>query len=318
MNLTDVQLLNAVDFRRRLDAADATQIIEDVIRQGLDPAADTPRSTVHLRCGHALLMPSEGAAHIGLKVAMVAEGSAAKGTPRIQATYLMFDARTLALTAILDGSELTKLRTAAVSMAAIRPALPRIGAEANVVVFGSGSQAQAHLDALELTLPHGIGTLTAVVRDISAGEKRLRDHNPRCVAFGSADLEAALRAAHIVITATTAREPLFGALQLGEDPIVVAVGSHEPGARELPPDLLSKSRVVVEDLETSLREAGDIILAIDDGALVPADISGMAELITSRAVVDDGRPYVFKSTGMAWEDLAVADAALAMNVRGPK
>lgn len=70
---------------------------------------------------------------------------------------------------------------------------------------------------------------------------------------------------------------------------------------------MGRSSVIVEDVPTALREAGDVVLAIADGALTAADLIPMAEVVQGRLLPAD-RPVVFKSVGMAWEDLVVAQA----------
>ena len=89
---------------------------------------------------------------------------------------------------------------------------------------------------------------------------------------------------------------------------MVAVGSHEPDARELDAPLLGRATVVVEDVATALREAGDVVLAIADGALAAADLVPMRDVVTGAVIVPADRPLVFKSVGMSWQDLVVAEA----------
>jgi len=73
--------------------------------------------------------------------------------------------------------------------------------------------------------------------------------------------------------------------------------------------------VVVEDAGTALREAGDVVLAVAEGALDAADLVPMREVVTGAATVPVGRPLVLKSVGMSWEDLVVAEAVLAAQGR---
>ena len=111
--------------------------------------------------------------------------------------------------------------------------------------------------------------------------------------------------------ATTARRPLFDGSLVRDGAVVIAVGSHEPEAREVDSALVARSVVVVESRASALREAGDVLGAIADGA-VPADggIAGdLADLVAGRVPLD-GRPRLFKSVGEAWEDLVVADLAV--------
>ena len=247
--------------------------------------------------GQFLLMPSETASGAGVKVVTVAPGNPARGLPRIQAAYLLFDPTTLALRAVLDGAALTTLRTPAVSVTALLPVLPERALR--VVVVGRGPQATGHVATLAAVRP--LAAATYLVRTPSG---------PDQVALGSPAADQALRAADVVVCATSAREPLFDSVLLRDDVLVVAVGSHEPDARELDAALLARATVVVEDVPTALREAGDVVLAIADGALVAGDLVPLREVVTGARVPAAGRPLVVKTVGMSWQDLVVAEAVL--------
>jgi ornithine cyclodeaminase len=131
------------------------------------------------------------------------------------------------------------------------------------------------------------------------------------VRLGTLASDDALRTADVVVCATSAREPLFDAGLIADAAVVIAVGSHEPDARELPAALCARATVVVEDPDAALREAGDVVLAITDGALRADDLVPMRDVVTAAVRPDPARPLVFKSTGMSWEDLVVAEAVLA-------
>jgi ornithine cyclodeaminase len=103
---------------------------------------------------------------------------------------------------------------------------------------------------------------------------------------------------------------VFDSTLLRHDAVVVAVGSHEPDARELDASLLGRATVVVEDVATALREAGDVVLAIADGTLTPVDLVPMRDVLTGAVAVPEDRPLVFKSVGMSWQDLVVAAAVV--------
>ena len=91
---------------------------------------------------------------------------------------------------------------------------------------------------------------------------------------------------------------------------MVAVGSHEPAAAEVDAAWCGRATVVVEDVATALREAGDVIQAIDAGSLDPADLVPMRDVATGAVPAADG-PVLFKGSGMGWQDLVVAEAVLA-------
>ena len=282
-----------------LGPAGAVRAITDALGGGLAPATDPPRSAVGLSHGQFLLMPSEVPAAAGVKVVTVAPDNPARGLPRIQAVYLLFDRETLALRAVLDGTALTTLRTPAVSVAAVLPALP--DRPLRVAVVGAGPQAVRHVATLAAVRP--LAGATHLVRDPS--------RTPLvAVRLGSADADEALQAADVVVCATSARAPLFDSSLLRDDVVVVAVGSHEPDARELDAPLLGRATVVVEDVATALREAGDVVLAIAEGALTAADLVPVRDLVTGEVPPPDDRPLVFKSVGMSWQDLVVAEAVV--------
>ncbi|WNV77202.1 ornithine cyclodeaminase family protein [Geodermatophilus sp. DSM 44513] len=283
-----------------LGPAGAVRAISDALRGGLDPAADPPRVRVDLSGGQFLLMPAETPAGAGVKVATVAPGNPARGLPRIQAAYLLFDRGTLALRAVLDGTALTALRTPAVSVAAVLARLPE--RPLRVAVVGAGPQATGHVATLAAVRP--LARATHLVRDPSRTPLD-------AVRLGSAPADDALRTADVVVCATSARTPLFDSTLLRDDAVVVAVGSHEPDARELDAALLGRASVVVEDVATALREAGDVVLAIAEGALTGDDLVPVRDVVTGAVALPTDRPVVVKSVGMSWEDLVVAEAVLA-------
>ena len=280
-----------------LGPAPAVEAVTEALRGGLDPAVDPPRVTVALTHGQFLLMPSETSVAAGVKVVTVAPDNPALGLPRIQAAYLLFDQDTLALRAVLDGAALTLLRTPAVSVAAVLERLP--SHRLRIAVIGAGPQATAHVSTL--TAVHSVEQATYLVRDPSRTPLD-------AVALGSRQADEALRTADIVICATSARSPVLDSALVGENAIVVAVGSHEPDARELDATLLGRALVVVEDVATALREAGDVIMAITERTLRAGDLVSMRDVVTGTTTVPTDRPLVFKSVGMSWQDVVIATA----------
>jgi ornithine cyclodeaminase/alanine dehydrogenase-like protein (mu-crystallin family) len=305
-------MLDADAVRAACGPAMAVEAITAALNAGLDPAADLHRQAVPIRSGHFLLMPSEGArggAHVGVKVATVAPDNPARGLPRIQATYLLYDAESLSLVATVDGTALTTLRTPAVSVAAVAPRLTAGSGPVALAVLGAGPQAHGHIATLAAVLEpqRPLGPVTLLVRDPS---RATPSPGAEVVALGDDRADDVLRAADVVVCATSARAPLFDAELVADTAVVIAMGSHEPDARELPSALCARATVVVEDVATALREAGDVCMAVDDGALDPQDLVPMAEVVTGRFVPDRERPLVFKGVGMSWQDLVVAEAVL--------
>ncbi len=285
------------DAVRSLGPAAAVAAITAALQGGLDPATDPPRVPVGLARGQFLLMASETGGSAGVKVATVAPGNPARGLPRVQAAYLLFDGDTLALRAVIDGTALTTLRTPAVSVAAVLPRLP--DRALRVAAVGAGPQAVGHAATLAAVRP--IDDVTHLVRDPSRTPLD-------AVALGTPRAGELLRAADVVVCATSARSPVFDSALLRDDAVVVAVGSHEPDARELDAALLGRATVVVEDVATALREAGDVVLAVAEGVLTPADLVPVRDVVTGSVTLPTGRPLVVKTVGMSWQDLVVATA----------
>jgi ornithine cyclodeaminase/alanine dehydrogenase-like protein (mu-crystallin family) len=258
------------------DYAQAAEALEAALRAGLDPEADPPRGVVELGRGQLLVMASGAARHGVAKLVTVG------GDPRIQGVCVVFDGETLAPRALVDGIALTNLRTPAVSAVAVRHlAAPDAR---RLLVFGRGPQGLAHAAAL-----HGVRPFERV-EVVGRGEVT----------------DELVAAADVICCCTTAREPLFEGSLVADHAMVVAIGSHEPEARETDDALAARATVVVESRASALREAGDVIQAIAAGALTAAGLVTLADVVTGRAQVAADRPRLFKSTGMAWEDAVVA------------
>jgi len=271
----------------------AVEALRSALRAGLDPEVGTPRTVVPVAQGQVLLMPAEWGDYVGVKVATVAPDNPARGHPRIQGTYLLLDARTLASLATVDAQELTAVRTAAVSALAV-DVLARADA-ARLVVFGTGPQARSHVAAIRAVRP---------VTDVAVlGRTRTAEFASEVDARVGAVEDVA--AADVLVCATTSRTPLFDGALVRPGTMVVAVGSHEPDAREVDDTLVAAATVVVEARSAALREAGEVVGAVAAGVLDPSTVVGLAEVVRG-AAVEDGRPVLFKSVGMAWEDLVVA------------
>jgi ornithine cyclodeaminase len=263
--------------------AAAADALEAALLGGLDPESDPPRGVHAVGPGELLVMPSVVPGHAVVKLVSVG------GEPRVQGVCVVFDGETLAPVALVDGIALTNLRTAAVSVLAVR----RLAAPdaRRMLVFGRGPQAHAHVAALRAERP--LEEVDVVGREHGA-------------------IGPLVAAADIVCCATTARAPLFDGARVADHAAVVAIGSHEPDARETDDALAGRATVVVESRTSALREAGDVIGAVRSGALREDALVTLSSLVQGAAEPAPGRPRLFKSTGMSWEDGVVAAALLAM------
>lgn len=300
--------VDAATIAACLPPESAVEAVLAGLRGDVDPAADVPRSLVSIQQGDLLLMPAQSASAVGVKLATVAPGNPALGLPRISAAYVLFDAATLRPTHLLDGVALTNLRTPAVSVAAVLPWLDRIDEPLRVVAFGGGPQGMGHLRTIAAV--HPVAASAVVVRQPDRVELPESLSSARVLAADDPAVADLLEQAHLVVCATTARTPLFDSRRLGDRAIVVAVGSHEPEAREVDAAFCARACVVVEDRQTALRECGDAVQAIAEGALGPDDLVPMREVARGARAAGD-EPVLFKGAGMSWQDLVVAEAVLA-------
>ncbi|GLY87024.1 ornithine cyclodeaminase family protein [Actinoallomurus iriomotensis] len=295
------EVIEARRLRRLTDARLLVDALERALLADVRPSGEPGRLSRPTSHGELLLMPSESADYVGVKVLGLAPGNPREGLPTISGLYLLMDARTLRLRAMMDGAELTLLRTPAVSALAVRHMATRPVRSA--VVFGSGPQARAHIETFHAL--YGLRDVVVVGRDPERTERLIR----RCADDGlrvRPGTARDVRETDVVICCTSARDPLFEAELLAPGTLVVAMGSHHPDARELGDDVMAGAHVVVESRAAAVSEAGEVVHALAHGAVDEADLIELAGLVRGRAVADDGRPRVFKSVGMAWEDLAVA------------
>ena len=298
--------IGAAELAGLLPVGDAVAALDGALRAGLDPEADPPRVRVEVQAGELLLMPSAGWGRAGVKIASVAPDNPARGLPRIQGAYLLVDGETLAPVALLDAAPLTALRTSAVSAVAVSHlAAPDAR---RLLVFGTGPQAWGHVHAVRAVRP--VAVVEVGARDPDKG----RAFAARLAAAGVEARVAGPRAveeAEIVCCCTTAREPLFDSARLRPEATVVAIGSHEPDAREVDSALVARAHVVVEARSAALREAGDLVAEVDRGLIAPEGLHPLDALVRGGAPPVAGRPRLFKGVGMAWQDLVVAAAAVA-------
>jgi ornithine cyclodeaminase/alanine dehydrogenase-like protein (mu-crystallin family) len=179
------------------------------------------------------------------------------------------------------------------------------------VIYGAGVQARSHLEAMLAV--RDIEELVVVGRRRPDGN--VEDLVGRAVDGG---LEArvgqpgAERAADIVCTTTTSAEPVVFGRSLSEGVHVNAIGAYTTSMRELDAEAIARAKVVVETRDAAEAEAGDLALAVAEGAIGPEHVvADLHELVTGTAVRTGERDLtVFKSVGVAFEDLVVASAAL--------
>lgn len=227
--------------------------------------------------------------------------------PAITATVLLHEPHSGALLAIIDGAALTGLRTAAGSALATRY-LARPEA-ALVGVLGAGVQAEAHLAAMCEVRP------IRAARVYSRSPERRRALAERMAAQLKLEVSpvdsagAAVAGADIVVTATSAREPIVAGDWFAEGVHINCVGSGLPDRRELDDQIVLRSKIVVDTYASALEEAGDLLIPMANGLLTTEAIHAeLGEIITGRRPgrTSEREITLFKSVGVALQDVAAA------------
>ncbi|HET9424555.1 MAG TPA: ornithine cyclodeaminase family protein [Gemmatimonadaceae bacterium] len=247
---------------------------------------------------------------LGAKIITVFHGNHGTAYDSHQGAVLLFDAANGSLTAVLDATAITSIRTAAVSALATR--LLARGDADDLAILGSGVQARMHLEAIPLV--RRIRRVRIWSRNRKNAEKLLLD--TRAVR-GDAPFETiicdtaeeAVRDASIVCATTSAHEPVLLGRWVAAGAHVNAVGACTPRAREIDSEMVKRARLFVDSRVSALNEAGDIITPIQEGDITPDHI--VAELGEVIAGLREGRRSptevtLFESLGLAIEDLAAA------------
>jgi ornithine cyclodeaminase len=231
-----------------------------------------------------------------------------------QGTVTLFDGETGRPTAILNASALTSIRTAAVSALATR-LLSRADA-GSLAILGSGVQAQAHLRALMLVRAfRAVRIHSPNAEHTSALVATARAEFGDEVSFEAcASAREALEGADVVVTATNSRTPVLERDWLADGAHVNAIGASIPSARELDVATVAAAELFVDSRESAANEAGEYRLARSEGAIGEDHIR--AELGEVAIGAHPGRSgeaalTVFRSLGLAVEDLAAAELAVA-------
>jgi len=237
------------------------------------------------------LMPALSSDGLGFKAVTFYPSNAERGMPTHMATIFLVDPQTGTPLAIMDGTLITEMRTAAVSAAATKLlASP----DAKVLaVLGSGVQARSHVEALRLVRHFEEIRVWSPTLEHA---KRFADE----IGAAAMSVEEAVRDADVIVTVTNSKTPVLHGRWLKAGSHVNAIGACRPDWRELDDEAMQRGVVFVDSREGALKESGDVILS---GAKIYAELGeGLAGKVRPRA----NEITVFKSLGMAVEDIAAA------------
>jgi len=311
-----IRILSSADVRAATDMPAAIAAMRRAFTTLSEGKATVPvRLPLETEHGVTLFMPAHlrDSGHAGAKVVSVNPGNASSGLPVIHAVVLVIDPITGRTVAMMDGTWLTALRTGAVGGLAAE-VLARPDAKV-VALFGAGVQARTQLEAVRCV--RDISEVRVVSRsgasaDVLVGELE------GVVARRVDDPNEAIAGADIVITATSSSTPVFDGSKIEPGTHVTGVGSFTTDMREVDTALIQRARVIVDQREAIMDEAGDIVGPIEDGDVEESVIAGeIGEVLLGRVPGRTSADEItfFKSVGNAVQDVEVAAMVLSVAER---
>lgn len=305
-----MQVLGPEQTAQLLPYARVAEEIASVLRRRSSEHIQAPeRTVVPLPSGGRLLVMSvSDPALTVVKVVTVHPGNAAHGLPVIQGETLVIDSRTGRRLAVLDGATVTARRTAALSLLAAKTLLRRPADSA--LIIGAGAQGTAHLEALVEGL--AISRVLVLSRTASHAE-RLAEHGRIDLGIDCRPIEKladALRDVDVIVTATTSKTPVLCA-EVPAETLILGVGSFTADASEVCSRVVKTTQVVVDSLPGARAEAGDLVLAVADGAWSWDQAVELEALLQGGTLPSSDRPVFFKSVGHALFDLAAGQVAVS-------
>lgn len=315
----NVPHLSDAEVRERVSVRNAIDAVRDGFRRhALGELVLPPRMVFGLDShanAHCLNMSAaiRDGDYLGTKIVTVVRDNPQRGLPRLQAVYLLFNARTGELLCTMDASWLTALRTAAAS--AVATDLFAATGDHDLLILGCGLQAETHLLAMQATRPLRTVWISGRTRAsaelfISSLQAR-HDTLPLLVPVDP----AALPTASIVCTVTSSVDPVLPDSVVAHNAHINAVGSFRPDVRELESATIARAVTWGDISESVHREKGDFLQPLQEGVIAVDHLQGeLGECVLdpSRAA-HPGRPSVYLSCGSAFQDLVVASLAWSNN-----
>jgi len=305
-------ILTRNDVMKVLEMSDCMEVVEKAFVELANGTAVLPlRIPITPPDGLSLYMPAylKELGALACKVVTVYKNNPKKhNLPTTIGKVLVQDPATGDVVCIMDGGYLTAVRTGAVSGAATKY-LARKNKGQTAGIFGAGVQAKMQLWAVAIARD----LAKAYVYDVSAeaaGQFKSEMSGKLNLEVIVADsAEQLIKESDIICTATSSPTPIFDGNTVKEGAHINGIGSHTPNARELDTAIIKRSKFIADSYEACLKEAGDIMIPIQEGAIDKSHIHAeLGEIVTGKkpARADDKEITLFKSNGLAIQDVATA------------
>ncbi|HEU0295822.1 MAG TPA: hypothetical protein VFR47_23995 [Anaerolineales bacterium] len=313
-------ILNAEEVRQALPMDQAIAAMQDAYASLSDGTAVVPLRTRLPISNHdalSLFMPAymktESGEALAVKIVSLFPKNPARGLAYIQAAVLVLESDTGRAVALLEGSTLTAIRTGAGSGAAIRQ-LARMDSKV-VAIFGAGAQGRTQLEAACTARK----IETAFIFD--SNREKAEEFAQQMAGYRSVTKDMrvanspgeAVKLADIICTATTSSMAVFDDKDVKSGTHISAIGAYTPEMQEVPVETLARARIVVDSYATVMEEAGDIVKAIQAGAIKQSGIHAeLGEIVLGKKTgrESDDEITFFKSVGNAVQDAVAAQLAL--------
>ena len=312
-----LRILSAEDVRRALPMTEAIEAVKSAFAQLSAGKANVPLRTpieVSAHNGITFFMPGylSGNDQMAIKIVSIFKGNIDRGLPLIHALAVVVDPITGQPQAVMDGTYLTALRTGAASGVATELlAIP----EAKVVaIVGAGAQGRTQLEGVCAVRPiHEVWVYDTNPKQ-SANYAREMSERLSVPIKVSQSPDEALTDADIICTSTASFTPVFSDKWLKQGAHINAIGAYTPQMQEIPAETVVRAKVVIDHRSASLAEAGDLLIPLKQGLIKLDHIyAELGEIIAGSKPGRESESEItlFKSVGVAVQDIAAASRALA-------
>lgn len=306
-------LLDENDIRSVFSMKDSISADEEAYRMFSAGRTETPlRPQIHTEdgTGDFLFMPaySPEAEACAVKIVTSFPGNAEKGDDTTKGQVVLMDGKNGDITAVMDGTFVTRFRTGAASGAAFDTFAVR---DASVgAMIGTGGQAECQLEAMLSAC--SLREVRIAARNYEKTKRFTAEMQEKMARFGArlipcSDCDEAVSGADVITAVTVADKPVFSAASVKPGAVISAVGSYRPDMNEIDPDLFGRaSGIYFDSFDACLAESGDIQIPLERGVISREDITGdIGECLNGKIPgrKSDEDIIIFKNVGIGALDL---------------